>query len=300
MSRLDDARLALLALYAEDAYDALGRPSNQVRPDGRLSPDWRVLGSLVGQDTVFPLKSLARLGAERVWYGWLLQRSKDHDEYAVVIRGTSGMLEWLSDGRFLLERAPTGRVEAGFHATYASLALVTEYPEAAVQSALIDDLAAIIDTGRVTVIGHSLGGAMATYLAYELAGRLGSRVSARIFASPKPGDRRYVERVEQHVKDIASYRYAADIVPDLPLRIPFIYPYTNLPCTETLAFDPSVGRDVKEKAQGLVCDHHLLTYVKQLAPEALRELRPARHDRAFMACLALPASSYGTALDVET
>jgi hypothetical protein len=50
-----------------------------------------------------------------------------------------------------------------------------------------------IGAGAVTVIGHSLGSALATYLTYDLAKALKEKVSACLFASPRSGNKTWVE-----------------------------------------------------------------------------------------------------------
>ena len=50
-----------------------------------------------------------------------------------------------------------------------------------------------VGAGTVTVTGHSLGSALATYLTLDVAVGLGDRATACLFASPRTGDAAWVE-----------------------------------------------------------------------------------------------------------
>lgn len=103
----------------------------------------------------------------------------------MAIRGTDGAEEWLDDFDFIPRRPDRplqGLVDGGFYSIYSSLQLNT--PDGVCRP-LPAGTARTVATAAVTV----LGAALATYLTAELAALMpASRVSACLFASPKPGD----------------------------------------------------------------------------------------------------------------
>src|SRR6185312_17486821 len=113
---------------------------------------------------------------------------------------------------------------------YASMRL--RHPGSGTDMPLVSAITAIVGLGTVTVAGHSLGAALATYLAADLAdpARLGSRVAARIYCSPRPGDGEYVKHVARRLTDCVAYADVLDIVTHVPAGLG----YASLPSTVTL------------------------------------------------------------------
>ena len=241
--RRADAQLALLDLAAEVAGAVKTRPP--------APPGYTLEGYLTAIDAIFHVGPI-RLGAERVFYGWLLS---SETELIAVVRGTVDAVEWWLDGQFLpipkLHEPTGGRVEDGFSSIYDTLELETLDGESLGQASK-----AIAETcSAVTVTGHSLGGALATYLAGDI-GALGCKVKGRLFASPRPGDSLYGAWAARLIDDLASYRFAPDVVPDVPAGLG----YELLPGTIVLPDDPRVKRS-------LVAFHHLTSgYAPQLDP----------------------------------
>src|SRR6185437_5634308 len=129
------------------------------------------------------------LGDRTVFYGWLLRHQVSPGTFLCLIRGTKDLIEWAEDAEGVPVEAPgvPGKVEQGFHGIYTSMRL--RHPGGS-DMPLVSAIEAIVGLGTVTVAGHSLGAALATYLAADLAdtARLGDRVTARIYCSPRPGD----------------------------------------------------------------------------------------------------------------
>jgi pimeloyl-ACP methyl ester carboxylesterase len=207
-------------------------------------------GYLIGTDDAWRLTSGF---SSRECYGVLLEGAAG--EFLVAIRGTNGILEWIEDAQAV---RPTphplgGRVGDGFWGLYETL--VFRPPGGTDVAPAAKGIADAIGVGgTVTVAGHSLGAALATYLTLDLAERPGIRVQGRYFASPRPGDAAFVDVFDRTVADYRSYAYALDVVPHVPLGF--------VPLLKSVTISP-------DKAQarirfGIGCAHHLVCYLAAL------------------------------------
>lgn len=268
---LTDAELALLALYAEDAFQMARRRSGAdltwVAPDPRLAPRWRVVGTLTAVDALIRI-GRHKIGARRVFYGWLL-RSRG-GRLALAIRGTATRVEWAIDCMFAPRTAHpmAGRVESGFWDVYASMQL---------DGRPLTSIAK--DAGEpITVVGHSLGAALATYASFELA-KAGATVRGVFVASPRPGDKAFSEAFGAAVPDHMMYRNAADLVP----RVPFWFGYSDVPKVTVLS--PSkAGITITGGPAG---QHHVLSYVALMDRRSLKSFKPLPIDQQFLDCVHL-------------
>lgn len=269
-----DAQLALLVLDAEDMYEANGPAVLQPTAGPRIAAAWNVCGYLVGTDALFrPLGSLAP-GSQRVFYGVLVESIAVPDTFAVLVRGTEGIVEWLEDAEFFcVPNKRPGNVEAGFFGIYNTFAFRhaggTELP-------LVSSISAIVGNGTVTVAGHSLGAALATYLALDLAKMLPGQVSLRVFASPHPGDIEFAHAVAAAVPDHVHYRNVVDIVP----RVPAGLGYAHLPNTADLS--PTTA--ALHIRMSLGCLHHAICYAALLDPAILNVGIP-EEDQTYLKCI---------------
>lgn len=256
---LKDSELALLALYAEDAFcSANGGP---VMADPRLAPKWSVVGVLTAVDA--PLRfGRHKVGAKRVFYGWLL--ADKYGRRVLAIRGTEGCIEWLIDGLFAPRSAHpiAGKVESGFWDVFSSMK---------VDGKPLSSLA----PGDITIVGHSLGAALATYASLELA-RAGAKVRGVFVASPHPGDAPFCKAFGVAVPDHVMYRNVRDIVPLAPLW----FGYSHVPNVQTLSAQSGLTITGGWSAQ-----HHVISYVALLDRVALRIFKPLPCDLKFLECL---------------
>jgi len=97
----------LLAMYAEDMYDAAIRSLNPPADPGITASGWSIVGYLTAQDVLIPAKNAPRQelsvnGAKRVFFGFLARNDADPTSYVAVVRGTEGIVEWVIDAEFLL------------------------------------------------------------------------------------------------------------------------------------------------------------------------------------------------------
>ncbi len=256
-----DAELAFLALYAEDAF-AMNRAAP--KPDPRLSPDWTILGTLTAQDAIMGPGTL-RLAQERVFYGWLLHGPHG---FVVAIRGTESVLEWLIDCEFaqMTPHSAGGAVESGFWSVYETLEI---------DGKPFKSVADMVN-GLVAIVGHSLGAAVATYAALDLA-QAGAEVQGRFIASPHPGNGAFSAAFGRAVPDHRMYRNMDDAVP----RVPFWFGYCAVPNVEKL----DAAEEGVEISGGLAGQHHVLSYSALMSRATFEAFRPLPIDQKFVECV---------------
>jgi predicted lipase len=185
---------------------------------------------------------------------------------AIAIRGTEGTLEWIHDAEFLAVPCPfltgAGHTEDGFTAMYESLRTGVASNSPTVVNALAT-LPFPRPVSSVTICGHSLGGALATLLALDVAANtIYKDPSVYTFGSPRTGDSLFASTYDQVVTN--SYRVAnrLDIVPTLPPPVDYehvLNPYElnpirllPLPPKILVKYDPG-------------CEHSLQTYLYLLS-----------------------------------
>lgn len=141
------------------------------------------------------------------------------DAIYVVFRGTKTISEWISDATFTqVPYAPVsggGKTETGFTAIYETI-----------DTAIIDEVNALAESSAYTtlyVTGHSLGAALATLAAPDLA--RATRFQAPVlynFASPRSGDPIFAALVDELP---TSWRVVNtnDEVPKLPSAVTVVF-----------------------------------------------------------------------------
>jgi hypothetical protein len=256
---------AFLAMYAEDMYD---EPHHSRRDDPRVAVDgWKIAAYLQAKDIIHHRMQLNEMAAP-VYFGYLANNVTNPNEWVVAIRGTDGLAEWIIDADFLSIKNPWHpgtRVERGFWGIYATMILVDlagkpiEPPAATPQTGprAAAAIAKVVGQGTVTVTGHSLGGAIATYLTLDVAlARPGRATKAVLFASPQAGDAALMTLFQVAVPDYQVINYVLDVVP----RVPFGPDYATLPKTRVLQPDTA---DAGVRV-GLDDDHHVICYAAMI------------------------------------
>ena len=257
------ARYAALIMYAWDMCDA-DLHNVTPTPDVRIAADgWEVVGFITGSDDITKAGKGIRtqvLGAstdanDLVCYGYLARNSQGM--FAAVVRGTDGAEEWFDDFDFFPRNpnAPLqGMVESGFYEIFDSMNYQPLGGSAA--SRLANGIAQVVGAAPIVVLGHSLGAALGTFLAAELADRNNApNVAACLFASPKPGNKAFADYFASKISDYVVYNYEHDIVPDTP-PVGFS-PLSNVTVLSTGNSSAQIGSD---KA----CCHHLICYIALL------------------------------------
>jgi len=264
MARLNDpqsSQYALLVMYAEDMYDALtaaGKANPTPPIDARIpAAGWTILGFISAVDALADAQALG-LGT-RFYYGFLARSTADATRFVTVIRGTANASEWIEDVEFIPVPAPAtmgGNVENGFYSIYSSMRY-TPLGSTVLQP-VVAGIAAVVGAGQLTVLGHSLGSALATYLSFDLSlsAQLTGALSARMFASPRAGDVTFTRNYDAKVGDYLVYDYALDIVP----KVPLFFNYSALPKAVIFAAEDAQAV-IKNTLGG---NHHAICYAAMI------------------------------------
>jgi hypothetical protein len=196
----------------------------------------------------------------------LICQANGAGDAVITLRGTEGTLEWIHDAEFGTVPCPflvgAGHTEDGFTAMYSSLRTGAA-PNSPTVAKSIGSLAFPRPVTSMTVCGHSLGGALATLLALDLAANTGfSHPVVYTYASPRTGDSLFVSTFNQVVTNSYRIENRLDIVPKLPP--PPTYQHVDeryeltpvrllpLPAEILVDFTPS-------------CEHALATYLHLLS-----------------------------------
>ncbi|MGB0068359.1 MAG: lipase family protein [Isosphaeraceae bacterium] len=158
-------------------------------------------------------------GNKEVSIGFICQAAGTGD-VVIAIRGTEGIQEWINDAHFLLVTCPflagAGNTEDGFTAMYNSLRTGAAAGSPTVLNALAT-LPFAQPVSSVTICGHSLGGALVTLLALDLAANTNFKnPTVYSYGSPRTGDPLFVSTYNQVVKNSFRIANRLDLVPKLP------------------------------------------------------------------------------------
>jgi len=175
----------------------------------------------------------------------------------VAIRGTENVLEWIVDSLFRLVPFPyvsAGRTEQGFTDFYSSFRTGANNTG----SRVLDALRALTADGTVKTLriaGHSLGSALATLLAIDVAGNgVFASPTVYTFASPRVGDKVFAGTYDSLISDSWRIANLMDIVTQLP---PSFAGYVHVDAEVPINSDDRTKHTV-------TCWHALLTYLNTL------------------------------------
>lgn len=250
------AEVARYPLYAEDMYVTTdANPVGDTRFAG-----WRFVGWLrttVAANLIGDISHWLFGTVNTTYFGALFQSQDDLNQYLIAVRGTESGPEWVQNcvalphilqsfkvriAAALVEKGgvPTkhlsgGTVPSGFHGIYENLTLGSDAasaPDAYVTithaiTTLQREHGAAWQDAEIVVTGHSLGAAVASYLAYDLVTKSAAKtLDLYMFASPMPGDGIYArsfhdldsKRGNNGTCDlnVLSVVYERDLVPMVP------------------------------------------------------------------------------------
>jgi hypothetical protein len=186
--------------------------------------------------------------------GIVAQNAADPADVFVAVRGTENVWEWVQDFKFLPRTFPcvpgSGLTEDGFTDMYMSFSLT---PGAS--TTFMKDVAALLPSNAmVTVTGHSLGAALATLLALDMAVNTTLTTGIYTIASPRVGDLSFHNLFNHVVPNAYRIANRLDIVPKTPPPLLYFHvgDETDLIPSSVMKFD-------------LACEHHLTSYLNMLA-----------------------------------
>ncbi|XP_075520500.1 phospholipase A1-Igamma2, chloroplastic-like [Primulina tabacum] len=179
------------------------------------------------------------------WMGYItvsndkMTKKLGRRDVCIVWRGTITRLEWIADLSNYLKPLsseipcpdPLVRVEAGFLTIYTDAKKNCQYCNISVREQVLAEIYKLVNETypdeelSITIVGHSLGSALALLTAYDVAETVITRrkndnrkipVTAFTFAGPRVGNNRFKQRVEQLGVKVLRIVNVHDIVPDSP------------------------------------------------------------------------------------
>jgi Lipase (class 3) len=251
-----------------ESYDVL--PSDLTNSAGKVltagGTDYTVVTTIYANDLATDMNPSR--GDDTVSIGLICQANAAGD-VVIMIRGTEGTLEWIHDAEFLTVPCPflagAGSTEDGFTAMYNSLRTGSG-PNSPTVVKSIGSLAFPRPVTSVTVCGHSLGGALATLLALDLAANtVFSHPAVYTLGSPRTGNALFASTFNQVVTQSYRVENRLDIVPKLPpapmyehvLEASELTPVRLFPLPAKILVDSTLS-----------CEHAIQTYLYLLSLES--------------------------------
>lgn len=221
-----------------------------------ITKNWNVAGYINSNNGFF--SDFVKDKNQEVFFGYLLQAKENPNEYKAVIRGTANKAEWCDNFKSVLEfHKEVGWVESGFYDIYENMTLTTLDGKI---NSIAQGLSELVNKGNnLTITGHSLGSALASYVMYDVSRKVNNKnnVDMCLFASPKPGNEKFSNDFQKVTDNYVVYNYSRDLVPDVPLEITG---YEDL---------QNVKRITPQSAQAIIKDevtsnHHVICYAAMI------------------------------------
>jgi hypothetical protein len=237
-------------------------PAIRVASGGEVR-EYAVLATLFGND----LATDGNPGRREmiVSFGFIAQ--SEAGDVVVAFRGTQGIHEWLRDCLYHLVPCPflagAGHTEDGFTAIYQSLRVGAEHGAQRLREAFVA-MEFPRSVRSLTVAGHSLGAALATLFALDLAGNtVYKNPEVFTFASPRTGDERFAKVFNELVPKTFRIANRMDVITEVPpVWLSHATPYRHVEATTVLVPGLDLGH------QHIVCMHCLTTYVYLMMKQA--------------------------------
>jgi Lipase (class 3) len=247
------------AAYAIDPSNVTNSAGKSISAGGT---NYTVVTTVYANDLATEINPLR--GTQIVSIGLVLQAAGASD-VVIAIRGTEGIMEWVQDAKFGMVQCPfltgAGNTEDGFTDMYSSMRIGSAGNSAGLVSALAG-LAfpqPVNAATPVTICGHSLGGALVTLLALDVAtNSIFKNPAVYSYASPRTGDGTFTAMYNHMVPATIRIANRMDLVPKLPLPplydhvlgLSEVNPVQLLPLPPKILVSPTI-----------VCEHVLNTYL---------------------------------------
>ncbi len=263
---MDLNQAILYAQLVNAAYAIL--PGNTTNAAGQTitlgARSYQIVTSIFANDLATDMNPSR--GNLRVSIGLILQAA-DTGDVVVAIRGTQGVQEWIHDADFDLVTCPflpgAGHTEDGFTEMYLSMTTSLD-PACPRVTSTFPTLPFPRPATSLTVCGHSLGGALATLLALDIAANTTFKEPiVYTYASPRTGGPQFAATYNQVVPNTFRIAGRLDLVPKLPLPPLYEHVLGLYELNSVTLFPPRIL--VKPD---LVCLHILTTYLYLLSLQA--------------------------------
>ena len=263
---MDLNQAILYAQLVNAAYAIL--PGNTTNAAGQTitvgAASYQVVTSIFANDLATDMNP--DRGKARVSIGLILQAATSGD-VVIAIRGTEGIQEWIHDAQFLMVPCPFlaagGHTEDGFTAMY--LSMTTSFdPTCPSVTRTLAGLPYPKPVTSLTLCGHSLGGALATLLALDVAANTAFKTPTIFtYASPRTGGPQFAATYNHVVPNTTRIAGRLDLVPKLPLPPLYEHVLGLYELNSVKLFPPKIL--VKPD---LFCLHILTTYLYLLSLQA--------------------------------
>jgi hypothetical protein len=256
------------AAYAIDPTDVTNHAGQPVA----IGAGYQIITSIFANDLATDMNP--DRGNQRVSIGLILQAAATGD-VVIAIRGTEGIQEWIHDANFLMVPTPfvpgAGHTDDGFTAMYLSMQTAIGLGSTPVTKAL-PSLAFPRPLTSLTICGHSLGGALATLLALDVAANTPFKnPTVYTYASPRTGGPNFASTYNQVVPNTTRIAGRLDLVPKLPLPPLYEHVLGLFELNSVQLIPPRIL--VKTD---LVCLHILDTYLYLLSLQAGGAILPLK------------------------
>jgi triacylglycerol lipase len=254
-------------MLVADTFNTYSQNKNNltplVEPNSLIGENLVIDGYLIANDCV--ASGLVKPSCDQCFYGFLAHEKNNPQHYIALVRGTGNQLEWIDDAKALPNSyhvANTGEVESGFYDIYQSMQyLPIKAPTHANLKNAADGISdeVLSHGGSLTITGHSLGSAIATYLMYDVASieKMKPITDMCLFASPKPGNAQFAKSFEAVTSNYAVYNYSLDLVPQVP---PSALGYQSL--QNVISITPDNAQAVIKN--NILSNHHVVCYSAML------------------------------------
>jgi hypothetical protein len=252
------------AAYAVDPSNVTNSAGKSISAGGTA---YTVVSTIYANDLATEMNPTR--GTQTVSIGLILQATGTSD-LVIAIRGTEGIMEWIQDAKFGMVPCPflagAGNTEDGFTAMYSSLRTGSSASGSPRVVGALGTLAfprPVNATTSVTICGHSLGGALVTLLALDVAANsIFKNPTVYSYASPRTGDGTFVTMYNHFVPNTFRIANRVDVVPNLPL--PPLYDHALGLCELNPVQLFPLPAKIRVKPE-IACEHILNTYLHLLS-----------------------------------